>query len=411
MADRYAQLTRSPLRPALRRLGLPAVPQLSRRLGSVQEGGLVAVGRSAGGRFGDGVAGAVQGLGCRIGEEGEGWGAIYDASGLAVLVTRAAEACAEAKERAAQLAVEGFARSLGKELGRRGITVNTVAIEPGGEVGLEAALGFLLSGRSAYLSGQVLRLGKPTHRPTAPTPPLAGKRAVVTGAARGIGAAILSALAREGAEVVGVDVAGAAEALAATVAAVGGRSATVDVTAADAGKRLLEACEGRIDVIVHNAGITRDRTLGRMDEQRFATVLAVNAAAVERIDEQLLAEGAIGEGGRIICLSSIAGIAGNAGQTNYATAKAYLIGHVQALAAEVAGRGATINALAPGFIETQMTAAMPLGVREVGRRLNSLLQGGLPQDVAEVAAWLADPRSATINGAVVRVCGQSFLGA
>ncbi len=110
-------------------------------------------------------------------------------------------------------------------------------------------------------------------------------------------------------------------------------------------------------------------------------------------------------------VSSISGIAGNAGQTNYSTSKAGVIGVVQAWAEAVREQGATINAVAPGFIETQMTAAMPIGTREAGRRMNSMAQGGLPVDVAETIAWYASPGSAGVNGNVVRVCGQSLLGA
>ena len=117
------------------------------------------------------------------------------------------------------------------------------------------------------------------------------------------------------------------------------------------------------------------------------------------------------ENGRIVCVSSISGIAGNAGQTNYSTSKAGVIGIVQSWAPALAKRGVTINAVAPGFIETQMTAAMPLATREAGRRMNSLAQGGLPVDVAETIAWFASPGSAGVTGNVVRVCGQSLLGA
>jgi 3-oxoacyl-[acyl-carrier protein] reductase len=112
-----------------------------------------------------------------------------------------------------------------------------------------------------------------------------------------------------------------------------------------------------------------------------------------------------------VCVSSISGIAGNAGQTNYSTSKAGVIGVVQAWAAQSAKQGATINAVAPGFIETQMTAAMPIAVREAGRRMNSVSQGGLPVDVAETIAWYASPASGGVTGNVVRVCGQSLLGA
>ncbi|WP_241563094.1 SDR family oxidoreductase, partial [Streptomyces sp. E1N211] len=110
--------------------------------------------------------------------------------------------------------------------------------------------------------------------------------------------------------------------------------------------------------------------------------------------------------------ASIAGIAGNAGQTNYGASKAGVTGFVRALAPRaLAGHGVTVNAVAPGFIETKMTAAVPLFIREAGRRMNSLAQGGLPVDVAETAAWFAHPGSGAVNGQVVRVCGQSLLGA
>ena len=115
--------------------------------------------------------------------------------------------------------------------------------------------------------------------------------------------------------------------------------------------------------------------------------------------------------GRVIGLSSMAGIAGNRGQTNYATTKAGMIGLTQALAPELNEKGITINAVAPGFIETKMTAAIPLATREVGRRLNSLLQGGQPVDVAEAIAYFASPASNAVTGNVIRVCGQAMLGA
>jgi 3-oxoacyl-[acyl-carrier protein] reductase len=119
----------------------------------------------------------------------------------------------------------------------------------------------------------------------------------------------------------------------------------------------------------------------------------------------------IRENGRIVLVSSISGIAGNAGQTNYATSKAGIIGLVLAYGPGVAQRGVTLNAVAPGFIETQMTAAMPLATREAGRRMNSLSQGGLPVDVAETIAWFASPASAGVHGNITRVCGQGIIGA
>jgi 3-oxoacyl-[acyl-carrier protein] reductase len=244
--------------------------------------------------------------------------------------------------------------------------------------------------------------------------PLAGQTAVVTGAARGIGAAIAEVLARDGAHVVCADVPAAGEALSATANAVGGTSLALDVTTPHAGLTLAEHLltrYGGADVIVHNAGITRDKKLANMDADRWTSVMAVNLLAPQRITAELLERGALTDGGRVVGVSSLAGIAGNAGQTNYATSKAGVIGLVQALAPTMGERGITINAVAPGFIETAMTAAIPLVTREAGRRLNSLNQGGLPVDVAETVAWLASPGSSAITGQVVRVCGQSLLGA
>jgi 3-oxoacyl-[acyl-carrier protein] reductase len=166
-----------------------------------------------------------------------------------------------------------------------------------------------------------------------------------------------------------------------------------------------------LDVVVHNAGITRDKRLANMSEDRWTSVIDVNLGAPERITSELLDRRLIRPNGRVIGVASIAGIAGNNGQTNYATSKAGVIGLVDALAPIAATQGITVNAVAPGFIETQMTAKVPVVLREAGRRMNSLSQGGLPVDVAEAVAWYADPRSYGVTGNVVRVCGQSLLGA
>jgi 3-oxoacyl-[acyl-carrier protein] reductase len=167
---------------------------------------------------------------------------------------------------------------------------------------------------------------------------------------------------------------------------------------------------------VHNAGITRDKLLANMDDARWDAVLAVNLRAQLELNAALLggvgtADAPLRAGGRLVSVSSTSGIAGNRGQTNYAASKAGVIGMVRALAPRAAGQGITVNAVAPGFIETEMTAAMPFGTREAGRRINSLHQGGEPVDVAETVAWLAEPGSGGVTGQVVRVCGQSLLGA
>jgi 3-oxoacyl-[acyl-carrier protein] reductase len=328
------------------------------------------------------------------------------------------DAAASPHERIAQRALEGFTRSLGKEL-RNGSTVALVYLSPDAKpaaTGLESTMRFILSAKSAYVDGQVFYVGEADSTPPGDWErPLDGKVAIVTGAARGIGATIAEVFARDGARVVAIDVESAAEALAETASRVGGTALWLDVTASDAVDKITEHLRehhgGRADILVNNAGITRDKLLANMDDARWDAVVAVNLLAPLRLTEGLVGNGSIGEGGRVVGLSSMAGIAGNRGQTNYATTKAGMIGLTQALAPELYGKGITINAVAPGFIETQMTAAIPLATREVGRRMNSLLQGGQPVDVAEAIAYFASPASNAVTGNVIRVCGQAMLGA
>jgi len=287
-----------------------------------------------------------------------------------------AESAAQA---AARQALDGLVRSIGKEL-RDGSTANLLYVPEGAEGSLASPVRFFLSGRSAYVDGQVVTLtsadvpaGEDEERP------LVGKVAVVTGAARGIGAAIAKVMARDGAHVVAVDIPAAGDKLAEVANEVGGTALQLDITAADAPQRLIEHLrerhsgggQGGVDIVVHNAGITRDKLLVNMDAARWNSVMAVNLQAQLDITQALLdVDGVLRDGARVVCVSSQSGIAGNRGQTNYAASKAGVIGMVRAWAPQFAGRNATINAVAPGFIVTDMTAKMPFGTRELGSRLN-----------------------------------------
>ncbi len=331
-----------------------------------------------------------------------------------VTLSRRAEDASEPAVVAVRQGVDGFLRSLAKEL-RAGATGNGIVLGQDVPVTAPSALGalrFFLSARSAFVDGQLLQVvSADGAAPEDWTRPLTGMVAVVTGAARGIGAAVVRVLARDGARVVGVDVPPAGESLSRVMNEVRGSALQLDITAEDAAERILEHVReryGRLDIVVHNAGILRDKLLANMTDDRWNDLLAVNILAPLRMNETFAAE--LGEGGRIISLASTSGIAGNRGQTNYATAKAGIIGMTRALAPVVAGNGATANAVAPGFIETDMTAKIPPVPRQVARRANSLQQGGQPVDVAEAIAFLASPQAGGINGQTLRVCGQNMVG-
>lgn len=334
-------------------------------------------------------------------------------NGRVLVVGQHPASCRKAPQAAAQQALEGFVRSVGKEIGKKGATANLLWMAPGSDKQLDSSVRFFLSPRSAYVSGQVVRIGKSQAAPaTNPVAPLAGKVALVTGASRGIGAAIAQTLARDGATVIGLDIPSALEELEKVTNAIKGKALACDITDDKAPTLIADFVAehfGGVDLVIHNAGITRDKTLGNMPEHFWDMTIAVNLSAEERIDEELHQRELLRANGRIVCISSISGIAGNFGQTNYSTAKSGVIGYVEAMARQVKN-GVTINAIAPGFIETQMTAAMPLTIREAGRRMNSLSQGGLPVDVAEAIAWYCSPASGGVNGNVVRVCGQSLIG-
>ncbi|HEX6967862.1 MAG TPA: 3-oxoacyl-ACP reductase [Micromonosporaceae bacterium] len=452
MGDRYASFANSTAGRALvKRLGLPNPPRLRRyRPGDPLVPGPVLLDAAPGGRLREPIAKVLQAAGVELRDptaavpdpttgrtpvnaalifdatgiaDSTGLRALYDffhpqaravyPSGRVIVLGTPPEACDSPRAATAQRALEGLTRSIGKEFGR-GITAQLVYVAPGGESAVESTLRFLLSGKSAYVSGQVIRVGAAPAVEVDWDRPLTGKIALVTGAARGIGAETARVLTRDGAHVIVLDVPGAGDALAAVANSISGTAVQLDLTAADAPQRLADHIaerHGRIDIVVHNAGITRDRTIAKMDAAGWDSVLDINLSSQERINDVLLERGLIPEGGRLVGVSSMAAIAGNRGQTNYATSKAGVIGLVQAMAPVLAAQHITVNAVAPGFIETRMTAKMPMMLREAGRRMNSMAQGGLPVDVAETIAWLASPASAGVTGNVVRVCGQSLLGA
>lgn len=448
--DRYVELANSSLgRTVVKRAGLPAPPRLSRyEQGQPLVSGPVLVGAAGAGRMQQHVTALLERAGADVrtqatsGAEEPFAALVLDATGVSsseeligvyeffhpvarslassgrvIVIGTPPEKCGDAREATAQRALEGFIRSLGKEV-NPGSTAQLLYVAPGAEEAAESTLRFLLSSRSAYVSGQVVRVSAPAEgdagAPEDWERPLQGKVAVVTGAARGIGAAIASTFARDGAHVVCLDVPAQGAELSEVANRVGGEALQLDITDEDAPAKLVEHLRSRhggADVVVHNAGVTRDKTVARMSEDQWSVLMAINLTSQEGLNDALLREDALRPGGRIVSVSSLGGIAGNRGQANYAASKAGIIGMVQALAPAMRERSATINAVAPGFIETDMTAAMPMVTREAGRRMNSMVQGGRPEDVAETIAWLASPGSGGVNGEVVRVCGQSMLGA
>ena len=336
-------------------------------------------------------------------------------NGRVIVLATPPEQAESPNQAIAQRALEGFTRSVAKEVGGKGATVQLIYVAPGAETNLESTLRFFASSKSAFVDAQVVRVGAGDSGKVKDwEKPLDGKVAVVTGASRGIGKSIAEVLARDGAKVVCLDIRAQGEDLARVANEVGGEAVQMDVTDEDAPATLVEYLNerhGGVDIVVHNAGITKDKTLGRMDDSQWDAVLAVNLTSQERFNDALLEGKTLRPDGRIVTVSSMSGIAGNRGQVNYATTKAGVIGSVAALAPVLAKRQATINAVAPGFIETAMTQKMPAATREAGRRMSSLAQGGLPVDVAETISWFASPASGGVNGQVVRVDGQNLLGA
>jgi 3-oxoacyl-[acyl-carrier protein] reductase len=238
---------------------------------------------------------------------------------------------------------------------------------------------------------------------------LEGEIALVTGASRGIGAAIAVRLAADGARVIGTATTpdGAAR-IGAALSAAGGRGAMLDVvdqTSIDALLADIEAHEGPVSILCNNAGIARDTLLVRMKQDDWDAVLDTNLASVFRLSKAVLRGMMKARKGRIISLASVVGVTGNAGQANYAAAKAGIIGFSKSLAREIGSRGITVNVIAPGFIDTDMTRALGAAQREALKGQIPLARLGEPADIAAAVAFLASPGAAYITGETLHVNG------
>jgi 3-oxoacyl-[acyl-carrier protein] reductase len=336
-------------------------------------------------------------------------------NGRFVIIAQTPSRESAAELSAVQGSLIGFVKSLAKESGKKGITCNLINIERGAQKHLASTLNFFLSPKSAYVTGQSLALQNKTVKGAKPNAkqPLKGKTAIVTGAAQGIGRETAITLARDGATVVCLDIPANESKTKALANEIQGHSLSIDLSEASAVEQLCNvvgAQLGVIDIIVHNAGITRDKTLANMPEHFWDQVITINLGTVIDINTALIAKGFFAKNARIICVSSISGIAGNFGQSNYACSKAGIASYVEALSKEYDTNNLTINAIAPGFIETDMTQKIPLMTREVGRRMNALSQGGLPLDIAEGISLFCRPDAQALNGNVLRICGLSLLG-
>ena len=446
MSDRYLEFANSAIgKSIVSMLGLPRPPKLVREDASDAHklSGNLLCGTSTGALYGTQIKQSLEPTDLHLVNEGDqSYHLLFDASGVrttdqatelyqffhsnisklprcgrVVIIGQQPKFIDCAEHAIAQRGLVGFVKSVAKEIGRKGATANLIYLNGFGHKGLAAPLRFFLSAGCAFTSGQVVELTTPVTGSSAESnwqQPLAGKAVVVTGAARGIGLSISQVLARDGARVIGVDVPQAQEQLQKAMSDINGLALALDITSDDAPQRLIDCCaqqDEQLLGIVHNAGITRDKMLSRMSESQWQLLMDINIGSIQRINQALLATQLLDQGGKIVGVASISGIAGNLGQSNYAYSKSAVIGMVDSMASACAERGITINAVAPGFIETQMTAKIPFATRQFGRRLCSLSQGGLPQDVAEVVGFYLSPQASGINGNTLRVCGQNIMGA
>jgi 3-oxoacyl-[acyl-carrier protein] reductase len=245
------------------------------------------------------------------------------------------------------------------------------------------------------------------------TSDLKGEVALVTGASRGIGAAIAATLAARGATVIGTATSDAgASAIGERLAALGGAGRVLDVRDGAAVEALVESISsefGAIGILVNNAGITRDQLLMRMKEDDWQVILDTNLSSVYRASKAVLRGMMRARKGRIISIASVIGSIGNAGQSNYAAAKAGIVAFSKSLAREIGSRGITVNVVAPGFVDTDMTRALPDAQREALLGQVALQRFGAVEDIAEAVAFLASPAAAYITGETLHVNGGMYM--
>ncbi|SJZ83431.1 3-oxoacyl-ACP reductase FabG [Novilysobacter spongiicola] len=243
--------------------------------------------------------------------------------------------------------------------------------------------------------------------------PLSGEIALVTGASRGIGAAIAEELAAQGATVIGTATTQAgADAIGERLSARQGQGRVLDVADPASVEAVLEAIAkevGAISILVNNAGITRDNLLMRMKEEDWQAILDTNLTSVYRTSKAVMRSMMKARKGRIINIASVIGVTGNAGQANYAAAKAGIIAFSKSLAREIGSRGVTVNVVAPGFIDTDMTRALPDDAKEGMLGQIALGRLGAPEDIARAVSFLAGPSASYITGETLHVNGGMYM--
>ncbi|KAF1702581.1 3-oxoacyl-ACP reductase FabG [Pseudoxanthomonas kaohsiungensis] len=243
--------------------------------------------------------------------------------------------------------------------------------------------------------------------------PLSGEVALVTGASRGIGAAIADELAARGATVIGTATSdGGAEAIGARLAGAGGHGRKLDVTDAAAVEALIDAIAkdfGAVSILVNNAGITRDNLLMRMKEEDWQAILDTNLTSVYRTSKAVMRGMMKARKGRIVNIASVIGATGNAGQANYAAAKAGIIAFSKSLAKEIGSRNVTVNVVAPGFIDTDMTRDLPEDAKNAMLGQIALGRLGEPADIARAVAFLAGPDAGYVTGETLHVNGGMYM--